>query len=137
MNSTDNFNPNAFISEDELRNILDTIIIEKFKSHIPDWLYDAKPNEKKGLYILSKVIKHKGQKIFKTQLVKTKEELNDISKLTLEEAYKRYQRRKLVSSYSDFYGSTVDDKYKYNNILKYKDFEKVTYFFKIYIKLKY
>src|SRR4051794_24566554 len=104
MNSTDKFNINTFISEEELRKILDTLILEKFKSHIADWIYDAKPNEKKGLYILSKIIKHKGQKIFKTQLVKTKEELNDISKLTLEEAYKRYQKRKLVSSYSDFYG---------------------------------
>lgn len=101
------------------------IIDFKFHPHCSDWLYYAKPNEKKGLYILSKVIKHKGQKIFKTQLVKTKEEENDLNKLTLEEAYKRYQKRKLVSSYTDFYGGNVSDKYKYNNILKYKDFENV------------
>jgi hypothetical protein len=101
------------------------IIDNRYHNNCSDWLYYAKPNEKKGLYILSKVIKHKGQKIFKTQLLKTKEEENDLNKLTLEEAFKRYQKRQLVSSYADFYGGNVSDKFKYNNILKYKDFEKV------------
>ena len=112
-------------SEEELKNILNNIIAHDYKTHISDWIYYAKPNEKKGLFILSKVVKHKGQKLFKTQLNKTKEEENDVNKLTLEEAYKRYQRRKVVSSYSEFYGGNLDQKYKYNNILKYKDFENV------------
>ena len=114
-----------FTSDEELRKILDLIIQSQYKSHISDWIYYAKPNEKKGLYILSKVIKGKGQQIFRTQLIKTKEEINDLNKLTLEEAYKRYQKNKNMSSYAEFYGGNLDDKYKYNNILKYKDFENV------------
>jgi hypothetical protein len=114
-----------FTSDEELRKILDLIIQSQYKSHISDWIYYAKPNEKKGLYILSKVINGKGQQIFRTQLIKTKEEINDLNKLTLEEAYKRYQKNKNMSSYAEFYGGNLDDKYKYNNILKYKDFENV------------
>lgn len=114
-------------TQDDLKNILNNIIEDKFKVHCPDWLYYAKPNEKKGLYILSKVIKHKGEKIFKTQLTKTKEEESDMNKLTFEEAFKRYHKRKNISSYSDFYGGNVDDKYKYNNILKFKEFTNLNY----------
>jgi hypothetical protein len=112
-------------SDDDLRRILNDLIIPKYKDHISDWIYYAKPNEKKGLFILSKIIHHKGQKMFKTQLVKTKEELYDVNKLTMEEAFKRFQKRKIMSSYSDFYGSNMDERFKYNNILKYKQFENV------------
>lgn len=116
-----------FTSDEELKKYLDIIIQPQYKSHISDWIFYAKPNEKKGLYILNKVIISKGQQIFRTQLIKTKEEINDLSKLTLEEAYKRYQKNKNMSSYAEFYGANLDDKYKYNNILKYKDFENVRY----------
>jgi len=63
--------------------------------------------------------------MFKTQLSKTKDEENDVNNLTLEEAYKRYQKKKLISSYNEYYGANVDEKYKYNNIFKYKQFDKV------------
>jgi len=43
------------------------------------------------------------------------------------EAYKRYQKKKIVSSYAEQFGSNMDDKYKYNNILKFKDFEHLNY----------
>jgi len=125
MNTTNNFNKTESVSEEELRSMLMDIISDNHKAHITDWIYYAKPNEKKGLHILSKVIKNKGQKIFKTQLIKTKEEENDIGKLTMEEAYKRYQRKKIVSSYAEFYGGNLDEKYKYNNILNFKEFENV------------
>ena len=128
-NISDKNKTDEFTSDQELRKILEDIIPSSYKSHISDWIYYAKPNEKKGLYILSKVINSKGQQIFKTQLVKTKENNNDLSKLTLEEAYKRYQKGKNMSSYAEYYGANLDDKYKYNNILKFKDFENVTRFF--------
>jgi hypothetical protein len=114
-------------SDEELINILKNIVNPKYESHVSDWVSYAKPNEKKGLYIISKVIKHKGQKIFKVQLTKTKEEENDINTLTLEEAYKRYQSKKTVSSYTEFYGGNLDEKYKYNNIFKFKEFQNVKF----------
>lgn len=114
------------VSNEELTSILNDLIEPSYKSNISDWVYYAKPNEKKGLYVLSKVIKHKGQKMFKTQLIKSKEEENDLNKLTMEEAYKRYQKRKIGSTYSEFFGGNLDDKYKYNNILKYKKFANVS-----------
>ena len=125
MNSTNHFNITDSVNDEELKKILQEIISNNHKHHNEDWIYYAKPNEKKGLFILSKVIKHKGQKIFKTQLTKTKEEESDISKLTMDEAYKRYQQKKIVSSYSEFYGGNLDDSYKYNNIMKFKEFENV------------
>jgi hypothetical protein len=125
MNTTNQFKITDSVNDEELKNILQDIISLNYKHHIDDWIYYAKPNEKKGLFILSKVIKHKGQKIFKTQLTRTKEEESDISKLTMDEAYKRYQQKKTVSSYSEFYGGNLDDRYKYNNILKFKEFENV------------
>jgi hypothetical protein len=133
MNSTTEFanSKDDYTSDERLKQNLDIIIDAKYKNNITDWIYYAKPNEKKGLYILSKVVKHRGQKLFKTQLIKTKDEEKDLSKLTLEEAYKRYQKKKNVSSYSDFYGGNVDDKYKYNSILKYKDFANVKFFYKL------
>lgn len=75
---------------------------------------------------MGKVAKHKGEKIFKTQLTKTKEEELNLDNLTIEAAYQRYFKRKNNTSYNDFYGSNLDQKFKYNNILKYKDFEHVT-----------
>ena len=123
MNSTQEEFRNK--TDDELRSMLKEICNPKFEGHVNDWVYYSKPNEKKGLFILSKVIKHRGQKLFKTQLTKTKEEERDISKLTLEEAFKRQQKKKNVSSYSEFYGGNLDDRYKYNNILKFKEFTNV------------
>ena len=38
------------------------LIEPKYHSNIKDLLYDAKPNEKKGLYILSKVTKYNREK---------------------------------------------------------------------------
>lgn len=116
-----------FMSKTEMESILDQLILPEYKVHIKDWLYYAKPNEKKGLYILSKVIKYKGEKMFRTQLIKTKEEQFDVSKLTLEDAFRRYQQKKCQSSYSDFYGGAVDQKFKYNNILQYKQFQHLNY----------
>ena len=78
-----------FLSKEELEGLLKTLIVNEYQNQIKDWLYYAKPNEKKGLYILSKVVKHKGEKMFKTQLTKSKEEQYDVSKLTLDEAFKR------------------------------------------------
>ena len=41
------------------------------------------------------------------------------------EAYKRYQKKKITSNYTEQFGGNMDDKFKYNNIFKYKDFEHV------------
>ena len=87
-----------FLSNEELTTLLKQLIDPKYQKNISDWLYYAKPNEKKGLYILSKVIKHRGEKIFKTQLTKSKEDKYDINKLTMDEAFKRYQSKKFQSS---------------------------------------
>ena len=116
-----------FLSNEELTNLLKQLIDPKYQKNISDWLYYAKPNEKKGLYILSKVIKHRGEKIFKTQLTKSKEDKYDINKLTMDEAFKRYQSKKYQSSYQDFYGGAVDEKFQYNNIFQYKNFQHLNY----------
>ena len=116
-----------FMSNEELSKLLNQIIDPKYQKNIKDWLYYAKPNEKKGLYILSKVIKHRGEKIFKTQLSKTKEEKSDINKLKMDDAFRRYQSKKYQSSYSSQISGAVDEKFNYNNILKYKNFAHLNY----------
>ena len=115
------------MTNDQLEQIMIPLIEPKYHSNIKDWLYYAKPNEKKGLYILSKVTKHRGEKIFRTQLTKTKEELFDVNKLTLEDAFRRYQQKKFQSSYTDFFGGVVDEKFKFNNIFQYKKFQHLNY----------
>ena len=116
-----------FLTNEELNQLLLPIIDPQYQVNIKDWLYYAKPNEKKGLYILSKVIQHRGEKIFRTQLTKTKEEKYDVNKLTLEEAFRRYQQKKMQSSYTDFFGGVVDEKFRYNNIFQYKEFAHLNY----------
>ena len=116
-----------FMTNQELETILSPMIDPKYQVNVKDWLYYAKPNEKKGLYILSKVIQHKGEKIFRTQLTKTKEEKYDVNKLTLEDAFRRYQQKKTQSSYTDFFGGAVDEKFRYNNIFQYKQFDHLNY----------
>ena len=116
-----------FLTNEELNQLLLPIIDPQYQVNIKDWLYYAKPNEKKGLYILSKVIQHRGEKIFRTQLTKTKEEKYDVNKLTLEEAFRRYQQKKMQSSYTDFFGGAVDEKFRYNNIFQYKEFAHLNY----------
>ena len=116
-----------FLSEQELSTLLKQIIDYKFHRNISDWLYYSKPNEKKGLYILSKVIKYRGEKIFKTQLTRSKLDNLDINKLTMDEAFRRYQSKKYQTSYQDFYGGSVAEKFKYNNIFQYKNFQHLIY----------
>ena len=116
-----------FMTKEELERLLSPMIDPKYQVNVKDWLYYAKPNEKKGLYILSKVIQHKGEKIFRTQLTKTKEEKYDVNKLTLEDAFRRYQQKKTQSSYTDFFGGAVDEKFRYNNIFQYKQFDHLNY----------
>ena len=116
-----------FLSNDELASLMKQFIDNKYQKNISDWLYFAKPNEKKGLYILSKVIKHRGEKIFKTQLTKSKEEKFDVNKLTMDDAFRRYQQKKNQTTYQDFFGGNVDQKFQYNNIFQYKNFQHLNY----------
>lgn len=44
----------TFQSNDELKNTLLSIITENFQKHIDDWLYYAKPNERKVKHRLKK-----------------------------------------------------------------------------------
>ena len=46
-----NEQPFPFLSNEELSNLLKQLIDIKYQKNISDWLYYAKPNEKKGLYI--------------------------------------------------------------------------------------
>ena len=55
-------------SEKNLKETLTLIIDSKFLKNCDDWLFDAKPNERKGLFIISKIIKFKGEKAFKDKL---------------------------------------------------------------------
>lgn len=48
----------------QTNKILLDVIKENLHSQIDDWLYSVKPNDKKALFALSKVIKYKGEKTF-------------------------------------------------------------------------
>ena len=88
-----NSKSNNCMTDKELRSILESLIEPKYYCHITDWLYYAKPNEKKGLYILSEVTKNRGEKTFKTNSKKNDEDRFDPNKLTLMDAFKRYQQK--------------------------------------------
>lgn len=110
-------------SQEKLKSIMNEIIKPDYKRHIDDWLFDARVNERKGVFIVSQIIKYKGLKTFKSKLDQSEES----EELTLENAYKRYQKKALCSSYQDEYCHTVDPKFKYNNILKFRKFDFINY----------
>lgn len=111
-------------SELSLKETLKLIISSNFQKNIDDWLFDAKPNERKGLFIISRIIRCKGEKAFKDKLDQKPEQ----EELSMENAYKRHQKRAFSSTYVDEFCLSVDQKFKYNNILKYKKFEFVNTF---------
>lgn len=128
-------NPNKYMNADlnpnlpkeALDQIMRRLIIPTYQNHISDWLYFAKPNEKRGLIILGRIIDNHGEKVFETDLNKTKEEKLDANGLSLLEALRRYQQRKMQSSYTDFFGGNVDQKFQYNNIFQYKKWQHLNY----------
>ena len=108
-----------FMTNEELMSLLIPIISPEYNVNIKDWLYYAKPNEKKGLYIISKVIKHKGEKIFRTQLTKTKEDLfnpklKNKPKIKVKEDFK-------IKSVDVKYVDVDNNKIKYRNNKELKD----------------
>lgn len=110
-------------SEQNLKELLTTIIKKEYTNSIDDWLFDARPNERKGLFIIGQIIKYKGLKAFQNKLDQAKES----EELSLKNAYKRYEKRAFSSTYKEEFCLTVDPKFKYNNILKYKKFDFVNY----------
>ena len=44
-----------FLLNEQLEELLRNLIVNEYQNQIKDWLYYAKPNEKKGLYILYKI----------------------------------------------------------------------------------
>ena len=108
-----------FMTNEELMSLLIPIISPEYNVNIKDWLYYAKPNEKNGLYIISKVIKHKGEKIFRTQLTKTKEDLfnpklKNKPKIKVKEDFK-------IKSVDVKYVDVDNNKIKYRNNKELKD----------------
>jgi len=66
---------------------------------------------------------------------KTKEELNNLKNLTMKEAYRRVREKSAMrtTTYGEFYGSNVDQKYKFDNILANKDFENVNFLIRLFV----
>lgn len=110
-------------TEESLKTLAFDIIKPEYHKHINDWLFDARPNERKGLFLTGQIIKYKGLKTFKNKLDQAVENED----LSMENAYKRYQKRAYSSCYQDEFCLTVDQKFKYNNILKFKKFDFVNY----------
>lgn len=113
----------SVFSEQSLKETLLMIIDQPYQKNIDDWLFDAKPNERKGLFIISKIIKHKGERAFKDKL----DQKPEGEELSMENAYKRYQKRAMSSTYVDEFCLTVNPVFRYNNILKHKKFDFVSF----------
>lgn len=109
--------------EPDLRNILKEIIKPELHSNIEDWLFDAKVQEKKGLYLISKIILNKGNSVFNDHSSEVKE--NDINEVTFKAATERHKRKTVNSTYkTDFVSST---KFLYKNIFQYRDLLETNY----------
>ena len=85
------------MSENELISILSLILKDEYKTHINDWLFYAKPNDKKGLYLISKIYKHQGSAVFKEKPIKQMS--TDLNDLNYKAAMMRYKNNSFSSSY--------------------------------------
>jgi len=111
------------MSENDLKNILNLILKENFKAHINDWLFYAKPNDKKGLYLISKIYKHQGTTIFKEKPIKQMS--SDLNDLNYKAAMMRYKNISFSSSYKSSFVS--DHKFLYKNIFQERDLKQTIY----------
>ncbi len=111
------------MSENDLKYILNIILKEDFKTHIDDWLFYAKPNDKKGLYLISKIYKHKGSTVFKEKSLK--QVSTDLNDLNYKAAMMRYKNNSFSSTYKTSFVS--DHKFLYKNIFQERDLKQTVY----------
>lgn len=109
--------------ESTLLNILKNVISQKFHKHLVDWLTGAKVTEKKGLFLLSKIIANKGMKTFVDH--KTLKPETDINAVNFKAALARYKYKSNSTTYkTDFMHGTSS---LYKNIFEDRELQHTPY----------
>ena len=107
----------------DLAAILKEIIRDEYKCHITDFLVGARVNEKKGLFLVSKIVKHKGEKKF-TELSSLKPEI-DINQMNFKAAAERYKNKSVSTCYKDEF--KTNQRFLYKNIFQERDIGETSY----------
>ena len=108
-------------SEPELKPILNQIIKQEYSKDINDWIVGAKPQEKKGLYLIGKIMSHKGEGIFAEE----KKVSIDINQCNFKSALHRYKGNKDNSTYKTHFSGGSN--FIYKNIFSERDISKLNY----------
>lgn len=107
----------------DLKSILKEIINKTNQNHIEDFLFDARPNEKKGIFLLHKINQHKGNSVFKD--IESLKPVQDMNEMTYKAAAERYKNNSISSTYlTDYIHSS---KFLYKNIFQERDIEQTKY----------
>lgn len=110
-------------SEPDLTSTIIQIIKPEFHRHIADWSFAAKPNEKKGLYLISKIMKYGGNGIFEDKETENKTK-NDNSS-SYREALIEFSKRSSSTTYKSSYTSSKN--FVYKNIFTDKELKDMPY----------
>lgn len=109
-------------SEPDLSPTLIQIIKPEFHKHIEDWSFAAKPNEKKGLYLISKIMKYQGNGTFDNK----DPEKNAIHEnASYKEALTKFGKRSSSTTYKSSYTSSKN--FVYKNIFSDKELNEMPY----------
>ena len=102
--------------------MLEQAIKKEFQHQFKDWIYGAKHIEKKGLYLISKIIKYNGKGVFSDyKHLKPQADIND---LTYKVAFERAKNRNTSTSRRDFVHTTS---VLYKNIFQERDINETPY----------
>lgn len=111
------------MSEVDLHTCFKEIIKNDYHKHFSDWLFGARQEEKKGLYLLGKIMKHQGKKVF-TDYNVLKPEV-DINEMNMISAYARYKKKSENTTYKTDFVSSKKDLYK--NVFQVRDIAETQY----------
>ena len=110
-------------SEPDLIPILKDIIKKEYHDQIEDYFFGARVNEKKGIYLISKIISNKGNAVFNDYST-LKPEIN-INEMNFKAALERYKKKSISSTYlTDFYHGS---KMLYKNVFQERDLTETKY----------
>lgn len=110
-------------SEPDLSSTLQQIIKQEYNHHIKDWSFAAKPNEKKGLYLISKIMKYGEKWVCDSNKPIEKETIQDL--ISYKAALINYGKLSSSSTYKNHYTSSKD--FVYKNVFNNKELKEMTY----------
>lgn len=107
------------MENEQLARFCESILKPVCLKYIQTWLQTATKDEIKGLKVVQAIVKHKGQKRFKTQ--------EKVERFDIDQAKTDIRRRTMTSYYTSQYSSMSPARSHVSEILKYKKLSELNY----------